>query len=258
MIVDTHCHPHFPDFDADRPLMLERARQAGVVRMVAVGTDGQTNEAARLAAASHPSIRHSAGLHPHSAHETGPEELARIRDFVARAAPCAIGEIGLDYFKSRADAPTQRRVFAGMLSIALEHGLPVIVHSREAAEDTFAVIEEVGGGRLKGVMHCFSYDERARDRALSLGLHVSFAGNITYKSAAGLLETAASTPLDRLVLETDAPYLAPRSRRGTRNEPAYLRETFEILAAKRGMAVGALEEATWANAGRLFGWEGAP
>lgn len=250
-LVDTHCHLHFEDFDADREEAVRRAREAGVEYFVNVGTDPETNDQARALAARYPNMVWTAGLHPHSAHQADDRTFELLEKQVAAFRPAAIGEIGLDYFKSEGDPETQKKVFRRMVALAKKNGLPVIVHSRDAFEDTYEILRQ--GSPLQGVMHCFSYDGASMKKLLDLGLFISFACNITYKNAGILLETAKQVPLDRVVFETDSPYLSPQSKRGRRNEPLNLVESVAFLAERRGMDPDALAEESSANAQRLFG-----
>ncbi|MBI4432836.1 MAG: TatD family hydrolase [Candidatus Omnitrophica bacterium] len=252
MLVDTHCHLHFDAFDADRDAVIDRARAAGVKGLINVGTDPQNNEAAWKLASQHSFMRFTAGLHPHSAHEIGDEDWKTLERFVKEKKPSAIGEIGLDYFKSEAAPAVQKKVFERMLGIAMDAELPVIVHSRNAFEDTFEMLAR-HKGRLKGVMHCFSYDETALFKLLDLGFHASFTGNITFKNAGALLEVATQIPLDRIMLETDSPYLAPQPHRGKRNEPAHLVDVARFLAQSRKISVEELENTTTQTAAHFFG-----
>ena len=262
MIIDTHCHLHFKEFDADREEVIQRALEAGVQYLVNVGTDPENNEKAHQLAARYPFMRYTAGLHPHSAHLTGRDGFEirlytdKMEEFVRKTKPAAIGEIGLDYFKSEADPETQKKVFREMLKIAKKYDLPVIVHSRNAFEDTYAILkEEVETQRaasLRGVMHCFSYDETCLKKLLDLGFLASFTCNVTYKNAAPLLSVILSAPLDRIMLETDSPYLAPQSHRGQRNEPSHLKELVSFLADKKGMSAEDFAARTSQNAIRFF------
>jgi TatD DNase family protein len=247
-LVDTHCHLHFKEFDPDREQVIRRAQETGVKRLVIVGTDPRTNEQAHDLAGRHARMVHTVGLHPHSAHEADETWFEKLEQQVRTTKPAAIGEIGLDYFKSEAAPEVQQRVFRGMLRLAKKYDLPAIVHSRNAAEDTYAVLKEEAP---RGVMHCFSYDTAAMERFVSLGLFISFACNLTFKNAGVLLETAKATPEDRLVVETDSPYLSPD--RGRRNEPANLAVLVPFLAAARGVDASRLAERSTANAERLFG-----
>lgn len=252
MIIDTHCHLHFKDFDADREEVIRRAREAGVRYLINVGTDSETNEAAFLLAGAYDFMSHTAGLHPHSAHQVPETDWEKLRSFIVRTKPSAVGEIGLDYLKSAASPEVQKKVFSRMLGLAAENRLPVIVHSRNAFRDTLELLKEEAKGKVPVVMHCFSYDRDSARECLDAGFYLSFAGNVTFKNAASLLETAAGVPLDRLLFETDAPYLAPQAYRGKRNEPGYLSWTVGLLAEKRGIPREELERQTTENALRFF------
>ncbi len=251
-LVDTHCHLHFDAFDADREEVIQRSLDAGVTHLINVGTDHGTNEKAYSLCSKHSFMRHTAGLHPHSAHlENADDEMDR---FIARTKPVAVGEIGLDYFKSEADSEIQKKVFRQMLELAQKFDLPVIVHSRNAFDDTYEILNSVGAhGRapVRGVMHCFSYDEEAMKKLLDIGFLVSFTGIVTYKNAS-VLAAAKKAPLGHFMLETDAPYLAPQGFRGKRNEPAYLAESARFLAQTRGEDLEKLAQVTSETASRFF------
>lgn len=259
MLIDTHCHLHFDAFDSDRQSVIDRAQAAGVQYLINVGTDPENNEKAFDLAKRHPFMRHTAGLHPHSAHGVGNAEAAKgsfltaLEEFIQRSHPVAIGEIGLDYFKSEADPDTQKKVFRQMLGLAKKYDLPVIVHSRNAFEDTYEILRSESAEGLRGVMHCFSYDGSALKKIIDIGFLASFTCNLTFKNSAALLEVALKAPLERVMLETDAPYLAPQSRRGQRNEPSFLPELAAFLAEKKGIATEKLIETTTENALRFFG-----
>ncbi len=252
MLVDTHCHLYFPDFDRDREEVLQRARAAGVSQLVNVGTDHATNVASYDLASRHDFIFSTAGFHPHYSHVDTETQLDTIEKFVAGHKVCAIGEIGLDYFKSEAPPAVQKRVFSRMLGLAVEHSLPVVVHSREAFRDTVDILKSETRGKIRGVMHCFSYDQPCLKEILDMGLLVSFTGILTFKNAGGLLEVAKKAPLDGFMLETDAPYLAPQAQRGKRNEPAFLKHTVQALSAARGISEEEIEDATSRTAKRFF------
>ena len=257
MLVDTHCHLHFDAFDPDREAVIERAREFGVRYLVNVGTDPATNEASRLLAAKYPFITHTAGLHPHHSQEVDGKGLMDLKEYVRREKPAAIGEIGLDYFKSEADPETQKKAFIFMLRLALEEKLPVIVHSRHAFKDTMEILRSEAGraGKLRGVMHCFSYDQEALRELLDFGFLASFTCNLTFKNAGTLLDVARSAPLDRIMLETDSPYLAPQIYRGKRNEPSCLVHLADFLAEVRGIPKEKLEETTTKTAADFFGFK---
>lgn len=252
MIIDTHCHLHFDAFDADRAQVIKRARDFGVKYMVNIGTDPATNEAAFNLASQYDFISSTAGLHPHHSHEISDESFEKLKSFVKEKKLSAVGEIGLDYFKSEADPKTQKKVFSDMLHVAMENNLPVIVHSRNAFKDTLDILKAETGGKLKGVMHCFSYDKACLKELLDIGFLASFTCNLTFKNAAPLLEVACFAPLDRIMLETDSPYLAPQIYRGKRNEPSCLVHLVQFLSEKRGIPPSQLEEATSENAVQLF------
>ncbi len=252
-IIDTHCHLHFDAFDVDREAVVSRARLAGVEYLINVGTDAQTNKKAFELALRYPFMFHTAGLHPHSAHEMDETGLKKIEQFVRETKPVAIGEIGLDYFKSQGSPELQKKVFTRMIQIAKSQGLPVIVHSRNAFDDTYEILRAESGGALRGVMHCFSYDQTALKKLLDIGFLVSFTCNLTFKNASALLDVAAFAPLEGIMLETDSPYLAPQSRRGQRNEPSFLPELVSFLAEKKNILPQKLAEETTKNSIRFFG-----
>jgi TatD DNase family protein len=253
-LVDTHCHLHFPDYDADRADVVLRAQKAGVGYLVNVGTDKATNEAAWTLAASYPGVMsHTAGLHPHHAHEIAADEIENIEAFIQRTKPVAIGEIGLDYYKSAGEASIQKSIFRRMLALAQQYDLPVIIHSRNAFDDTYEMLVSEDQGRLRGVMHCYSYDRESLKKLLDIGFMASFTATLTYKKTEDIIDAASYAPSDRILLETDSPYLAPQAFRGKRNEPAFLTELALFLAQKRGVSVEDLADQTTQNASRFFG-----
>ena len=252
MIIDTHCHLYMDAFDPDREAVLARAQEFNVKYLVNVGIDLATNTASHELAKQHNFIYHTAGFHPHSAREFNETALAEISRFVDDTKPVAIGEIGLDYFKSEASPEEQKKVFVSMIHLALKKNLPVIVHSRNAFQDTLEILKSEGQGKLRGVMHCFSYDVAAAKTMFDLGFLTSFTCNVTFKNAGSLLEVARTAPLDKIMLETDSPYLAPQIYRGKRNEPCCLVHLVEVLAEARGASREAIEEATSANALKFF------
>lgn len=248
MLFDTHSHLHYPAFDPDRGAVLARARAAGVGAILVVGTGPADNHRALAVAREH-RLPAAAGLHPSEAGTA--DAPARIRALVAATPVAAIGEIGLDY-TCPVPAATQQAVFRDMLALAASISRPVIVHSREAAADTLALLREAGGP-CRGVWHCFSGDAELAGEVLALGLHLSFTGNVTYRRNHDLRRALAAVPADRLLLETDCPFMPPEGRRGRRNEPAWLLPLAEAIAATRQETVAALTAATWTSACRLFG-----
>ena len=253
MIIDTHCHLYMDAFDADREAVIARAREHGVRYLVNVGIDPATNQASHELAKSHDFIFHTAGFHPHNAGEFSDALYRETEQLVENTRPVAIGEIGLDYFKSQSSREAQKTCFARMIGLALSKNLPVIVHSRDAFADTVEILKSEGRGKLRGVMHCFSYDLASAKILFDMGFLASFTCNLTFKNTSALLEVARSVPLDRVMLETDSPYLAPKIYRGKRNEPACLTHLADFLADKRGIAREEVRKTTSENAIRFFG-----
>ena len=259
MWIDSHCHLASPDFDADREEVLERARAAGVELLVAIGSgygSDETAAAARLAA-SEPRVFATAGLHPHDAAQMDDAFRARLRALLDEEKVVAVGECGLDYHYMHAPAEVQREVLAEQLALARELRMPVSIHVRgdgpEAYEDLLAIWKREGRGALRGVLHCYTYDLAFARRALDAGLDVSFSGILTFRRDRGLRDVARALPLDRLLVETDAPFLAPEPHRGRRNEPARVVRVGEVLAEVKGRPVAEVAEATARNARSLFG-----
>jgi TatD DNase family protein len=252
-LVDSHCHLDDARFDPDREAVIERARAAGVETMLAVGTgSGPPDlEAGIRLADAHPGMHASVGVHPHDAAKAAPETFDRLRELLAHAKVVAIGEIGLDYHYNFSPPEVQREVFARQLEIARAAGVPVIIHTREAWPDTLRLLEEAGAG--SGIMHCFSGGPQEAEQVLALGFYVSFAGVVTFPKALRVQAAARMVPLDRLLIETDAPYLAPVPHRGKRNEPAFVVETARKVAELRAAAVEEIAAATTGNFRRLFG-----
>lgn len=253
-LTDSHCHLDDRQFEQDRERVIERALQAGVRRMLAIGTgDGPPDlEAAIRLAERYPPILASVGIHPHDAAKAAPSDFDHLRALVRHPKVVAVGEIGLDYHYDFSPRERQREVFLEQLRLAAEFGKPVIIHTREAWEDTMAVLEQhARPANLKGVMHCFSGGPEEARRALNLGFFLSFAGVITFPKAVRVREAARSAPLERLLVETDAPYLAPVPYRGKRNEPAWVVETARRLAELRGEPLERLAAETSRNFERL-------
>jgi TatD DNase family protein len=251
-LFDTHAHLHFPQFADDLPAVLERARAAGVRRQVTVGTDVESSRAAIAVARREPDVWASVGLHPHEAAAADEAAFAALAALAREPRVVAIGEIGLDFFRNLSPPAVQASVFRRMLALAREVGKPVIVHCRDAHADVLRVLAEERVGEIGGVMHCFSGDVEIARRCLDLGLLISLAGPVTYPKARALPDVARYVPGDRLVVETDCPYLPPQGHRGQRNEPAYLALTAAHVAALRGESPAELARRTTANACRLF------
>jgi TatD DNase family protein len=254
LLVDTHAHLDMEQFDGDRAQALQRASEAGVEWLVDVGADLAGSRRAVDLAGNEPRIWAAVGIHPHDAATLTPEALAELTDLAQRPRVVAIGEIGLDYYRDLSPRTLQQEAFATQLDLARRLHLPVIVHNRDAHADTLSLLRAAGGG-LRGVMHCFSGDLELARQVLDLGLHLGLAGPLTYPKATCLAEVARWAPMDRLLVETDCPYLAPQPCRGRRNEPAYVRWVAERLAELRGCPFTVVAQATSANAAALFAVE---
>lgn len=255
MWVDSHCHLDGHRFDDDREAVIERALQAGVRQMLAIGTgDGPPDlDVAIRLAERHSCVFASAGVHPHDAAKWTADCPAAMRERMQHPRVVALGEIGLDYHYDFSPRDVQERVFIEQMEIAAEARKPILIHTREAWEDTFRLLEQYWRPTgLPGVMHCFSGGPAEAERSLALGFTISFAGIVTYPKAPEVREAALRTPLDRMLVETDAPYLAPVPLRGKRNEPSYVVKTGEMLAGLLGLPAGELARRTTENFHLLF------
>lgn len=255
-LIDTHMHLHTADFAADRAAALARAAEAGVARMVEIGYDLASSRAAVELAASDPRIFAAVGIQPHYAAQADASWLAEVRALAAHPKVVAIGEIGLDYYHDRAPHELQERLFREQLALARELALPVVIHSREAQADTVRILRDAARGQ-PGIMHSFSGDWAYAEQCLEVGFALSFSGPVTFKKATDLHEVARRAPLDRILTETDCPYLSPHPLRGRRNEPANVRYVAEQLAALRELPLAELADAVWRNAHALFRFERA-
>ncbi|MDX6384945.1 MAG: TatD DNase family protein [Blastocatellia bacterium] len=257
MFIDSHCHIDGPEYDADREEVIARARDAGVDTMLNVGTGDPHSGAFAKAvdlAEKHEEIYAAVGVHPHDAKlfdDVAESRLVSLCEQSKRVI--AWGEIGLDYHYDHSPRDTQREVFRRQLRLARGQNLPVVIHSREADDDTIGILrEELSGYDRAGVLHCFGGSLAMAQAAISLGFYISFAGNLTFKKAENLREVAVELPLDRLLIETDCPYLTPVPFRGKRNEPARVVETARCLAGLLGKEVDEIGLATSENFARLF------
>lgn len=250
MLVDSHCHLDSSDFDEDRDEVIERALESGIERMVAIGTgEGPPDlEAGIRMAERYPMLLATVGVHPHDAGKATEPILNRVSDLLSHTKVIAVGEIGLDYHYDFSPREAQQQVFIEQMRIAARKRKPIVIHTREAWDDTFALIEQHWAPfKLPGVMHCFSGTQKEADRALSLGFYLSFGGIVTFPKAIDLQKVAATAPLDRILLETDAPYLAPVPKRGKRNEPAFVSYTAQKMATLRNMTLEEVAKATTSN-----------
>ena len=242
-MIDSHCHLDDAQFDRDRQEVLARAQAAGVHLAVSIGGVALAD--------SVPWLYATAGVHPHDAGAADEAALDAVRSQCAHPKVLAVGEIGLDYHYDHSPREVQRDVFLAQMEIAARAGKPIIIHTREAWDDTIGLLRAHWRG--PGIMHCFTGTYAQAVEALDLGMYISFAGILTFPKAGDLRDVAARLPLDRLLIETDSPYLAPAPHRGKRNEPAYVVETARALAAARGMDVEEVAASTTANFQRLFG-----
>ena len=257
-MIDSHCHLADEAFADDLDGVIARAQDARVedaLCILAAGDEPETARAERVRRCW-PVIRFATGVHPHNAgsFEGRPEAAAAAtRAHAERFAACAVGEVGLDYHYDFAPRQAQHEVFAAQVALAVELGLPVIIHTREATDDTFAILRDAGAGGVRGVFHCFTGDTATARRALDVDFYVSFAGILTFPKAAALRDAARIVPEDRLLIETDSPYLAPVPHRGKRNEPAFVARVLDVLAETRGADRASLERAVTSNFTRLLG-----
>lgn len=257
-MIDSHCHLADETFMEDLPAVIDRARSAGLTHALCILSAGNLLEAERAAIVRGlwPGVRTSVGVHPH--HASDFEGRERDTADVVRAqlagdpASRAIGEIGLDYHYDFAPRETQRRVFREQIRLARQTDLPVIIHTRDAEEDTLEILREESGGSIRGVLHCFTGTRALAEQALALGLHISFAGIVTFPKATDLRQIAPFVPEERLLCETDSPYLAPTPYRGRRNEPAWVIRVTEELAVLRQVSTEQLQERIAANFSELF------
>lgn len=253
MLVDSHCHLDFPDFDEDRDAVVARAHAAGVDTMVTISTRVAKFAGLKALTERYERVFCSIGTHPHNAHEepdVTADDLARIAE---DPAVVAIGEVGLDYHYDDSPREAQREGFLRHIAAARMTQLPLVIHAREADADVAAILrDEMGKGAFPAILHCFSSGRDLAMIGVELGLHVSFSGILTFKRSEELRAIAAEIPLDRLLVETDAPYLAPPPHRGRRNEPAHVVETAKVLAEAKGISQAALAAATSDNFFNLF------
>ena len=250
-MVDTHTHLEFSETpDAE---LVEAAVEAGVTRIVTVGTNGETCRAALRAAEDFPQVYAAIGRHPNEATGFDDADFAELKALAAHEKCVAIGETGLDYYRDRTPRPDQERAFLAQIQLARETNKPLVIHTRDADEDTLALLEDQAP-RTTVIFHCFSMPEHVEKVLAHPEWWVSFAGNVTYPRAAALREAALRVPLERLLVETDAPFLSPQPVRGKPNQPAYVVHTAKALAVEKRMPYDELEDAIERNAAAVFGW----
>ena len=252
-VIDSHCHLDFPDFAEELDSVVARAAAAGVERMVTISTRVAHGETYRALAERFGQVYFSIGTHPHQAAEEAETDAAAIRRFAAHPKCVAIGEAGLDYHYDYAPRAVAERVFRAQIALARELGLPLVIHAREADDEVARILrEEMAAGPFTALLHCFTSSRALAETGLELGLYISFSGVLTFKNSSDLRAIAKDAPLDRVLVETDAPFLAPVPRRGKRNEPAFVVETAKVLAEARGLSFDEIARATRANTLRIF------
>jgi TatD DNase family protein len=253
MLIDTHCHLDFPDFAPEQAEIVARAKARGVGRMITISTHLSRVDRVKAVAEAYPDVFFTVGTHPHHSHE---EEEPTVEQLVAlsKHPKCVgLGEAGLDYHYDHAPRDVAQRVFRTHIAAARETGLPLVIHTRNADEDCAAILkEEMGKGAFPALLHCFTSSRELAESAIDLGLYISYSGVVTFKNSADLRETAKATPLERMLVETDAPFLAPVPHRGKRNEPAYVVDTARMLAEIKGVSEAELARVTTENALKLF------
>ena len=253
MFIDSHCHLNYQGLIEDQPGVLARARAAGVEMMLNISTRASEWDAVIGTAEREDDVMASVGIHPHEADLHPDIQADRLAEKAGHPKVVGIGETGLDYYYDHSDRERQRQSFRAHVAASRETGLPLIVHTRDAEDDTFAILEEeMGKGAFPALIHCFTGSRDFAGRVLELGLYVSISGIVTFKNASDLQQTAKAIPLDRLLIETDSPFLAPVPHRGKTCEPAYVADTARFLADLRAEPLEALAAATSANFRRLF------
>jgi TatD DNase family protein len=253
MLVDSHCHLDFPDFSAELPDVVARAQAAGVGHLVTISTRVRKFEAIRAIAERFDAVSCSVGTHPHYAVEELDVTPADLVALAAHPKVVAIGEVGLDYHYDTCPRAAQEQGFRAHIAAARETGLPLVIHARDADDDTAAILEEESAkGAFPFLLHCFTAGPELARRALALGGYISFSGVITFKKSEDLRAIAATVPEDRILVETDSPYLAPVPHRGSRNEPSFVTQTAKVLAQARGVSAEQVAQATTDNFARLF------
>lgn len=253
MLIDSHCHLDFPELAGDEAGVLARAKTAGVAGMLTIGTRLDQFDRVRAIAERHENVWCSVGVHPHEAKEEGQRTPDRLIEATRHPKVVGIGETGLDFFYDHSPRDEQAESFRVHIAAARETGLPLIVHTRDADSETGDILEqEYGKGAFPGLIHCFSSGEEVARRALALGMYISISGIVTFKAAEALRAIVRDIPLDRLLVETDSPYLAPVPKRGKTNEPAFVAHTAAKVAELKGIGMAELQAATSDNFFRLF------
>lgn len=254
MLIDSHAHIQGKEYAGETAAVIERARQAGVEKIIAVGGAGDmsSNIDAVALADAFSNIYATVGMHPHDAKDVSAEDLAKLRELAAHSKVVAVGETGLDYYYDHSPRDVQRRVFSQFIHMARETVLPIVVHERDAAKEAADLLRSEGGGKLSGVIHCFTGNYEAACAYLDLGFYISFTGIITFKNADPLRDVVRRVPLERMLVETDSPYLTPVPHRGKRNEPAHVRWVAETIAKIKAVSFEEVAAITAHNTQDLF------
>ena len=253
MFIDSHAHLDDERFDGDREQLIESFKENNIDMVINIGADLNSSRASVELAKEYKNIYAAVGVHPHDAQYVDSDYIEQLKDLSKKDKVVAIGEIGLDYYYDNSPRDIQRRVFIEQLELAKELNLPVVIHTRDAAQETFDILKEAtADGKLTGVLHCYSGSVEMALEYIKLGFHISLGGPVTFKKAKTPKEVAAAVPLDRLLIETDCPYLTPEPYRGKRNDPTFVRYTAETIAEVRGISVEELAKATSENVKKLF------
>jgi TatD DNase family protein len=254
-LIDSHAHIQGAEFAGDVRQVIERAHAAGVEKIIVAGGAGElsSNQAAVDLARAHPGLFATVGMHPHDAKDVSEEDLSRLKDLTADPKVVAVGETGLDFYYDHSPRDLQIKIFARFIHMARETRLPIVVHDRDAHREIAELLRSEGGEDLRGVIHCFTGDHQAAKTFLDLGFYLSFSGIITFKNAEPLRHVARKSPLERMLIETDSPFLAPVPHRGKRNEPAFVRCVAETIATVTAIPLEEVAEATTRNVQDLFG-----
>lgn len=252
MFIDSHCHLDFEDFQGRHAELLERMATNAVTHALVISVNLRDFPAVRALAEQHPNLYATVGVHPDYEDVEEPD-VARLVELGRHPRIVAVGETGLDYYRLQGDLEWQRQRFRTHIRAARELGKPLVIHTRSSAEDTLRIMREEGAADVGGVLHCFTETQAVAEAAIDMGFYISFSGIVTFKKAQELRDVARAIPLDRMLIETDAPYLTPVPFRGKTNEPAFVRHVAECIAAERGLALAEVGAATSANFRRLFG-----
>ncbi len=254
MLIDSHTHLQVSQYDKDRDAVLKRAQDAGVETILIIGIDLETSLSAIELADKHENLYATVGMHPHDAKKLTPDVLKTFRELLNHPKVIALGEIGLDYYRNLSPPNVQKDAFEKQLNLAEEMNIPIVIHNRDAYKDIFPILES-RQGQIQGVLHCFTGDIELMERSVEIGFHIGIGGIVTYPNAKEMQAVASKVPSDRLLIETDCPWLTPQFRRGKRNEPSYVRAVAEKIAELRNTSIETIGEITTNNFKTLFGTE---